>query len=120
MLADGRLRLPDLPPGSGARDFAFLAACSTSTGGRALPDEALTMVNAFQYAGWRRVVGTLWPVHGYPAGRVTRGFYEALDGTVTPTSDTALALRTATLAECTRHAARPDVWAGYVHVGPTR
>ena len=117
-LADGELRLPYVPTTSG-REFAFLAACSTSTGGRRLPNEVLTMSAAFQHAGWRRVVGTLWPVYDQTAADLTRQFYAPYTGAAPAGGSTAAALREAVLAACRQAPHRPDRWAGYVHIGPT-
>lgn len=118
-LADGSLRLREIRDNGIGRQFAFLAACSTSTGGRRLPDETLTMASAFQYAGWRRVIGTMWPVAERAAAGLTRGFYSRLGGGPVPESATAAALRDEVLVACRRAPLRPDHWAGYVHVGPT-
>ncbi|MCZ7456249.1 CHAT domain-containing protein [Streptomyces sp. WMMC940] len=115
LLADGPLRLLDIPHTSAPRDFAFLAACSTSQGGPLLPDEVLTMASAFQHAGWRRVVGTLWPVQRWASDAVVRSFYGHPGSATAATAD---ALSSAVLKACRARPDRPDRWAGYVHVGP--
>src|SRR5262249_12329190 len=48
-----RLRLDDAV-------LAYLSACSTARPGGRLADEAIHLVSAFQLAGYRHVIGTLW------------------------------------------------------------
>jgi CHAT domain-containing protein len=40
--------------------FAFLSACHTFTGVLSLADEAIRLASAFQVAGYRHVIATLW------------------------------------------------------------
>lgn len=47
-------------------EFAFLAACTTAVGGVRVPDEAITLTAALQYAGYQNVIGTLWTVPADP------------------------------------------------------
>jgi CHAT domain-containing protein len=56
-----RLRLDDA-------DLAFLSACSTARPGGRLADEAIHLASAFQLAGYRHMVGTLWPIGDPLAG----------------------------------------------------
>ena len=63
-----RLRLPDA-------ELAFHAACSTARGSEQLADEAIHIASAFQLAGYRNVVGTLWPALDATAARLAEGFY---------------------------------------------
>ena len=52
--------------------LAFLSACSTSEITPRLRDEALHVTSGFQLAGFRHVIGTLWPVSDFNAPHVTR------------------------------------------------
>jgi tetratricopeptide (TPR) repeat protein len=98
-------------------EFVFLSACQTALGGADIPDEAITVANAFQFAGWRQVIGTLWSVGAATAAELSADLYGVLitDGTV----------HTEGAAEALYHAVRrlrasghaPLVWAPYVHSG---
>ncbi len=107
-----RLRLDDA-------ELAFLSACSTAQPGARLADEAIHMASAFQLAGYRNVVGTLWPIGDRPAVEVANDVYTALTGTgVTGgTGDVAGAVHTATRRLRNRWVDSPSVWASHIHVG---
>ncbi|WP_329213263.1 CHAT domain-containing protein [Streptomyces sp. NBC_01485] len=113
--------------------LAYLSACATSATRHELADEAIHITGAFQLAGFRHVVGTLWPVGDELAPEMATAFYAALAGrapTHTGPSGTdprvrddqvddqvAFALH-ATVAELhTRYAWFPSLWASHVHVG---
>lgn len=97
---------------------AYLSACSTAQGAPLLPDEGIHITSAFHLAGYRHVVGTLWPIDDHPAGRITRDFYQGV-GTAERLSAEAAA---SALHSAVHHARRrmpghPSVWAAHVHVG---
>lgn len=100
-------------------EFAFLAACKTAVGGIRVPDEAITLTTALQYAGYPYVIGTLWSVHDRSAARVTQSVYGNLahDGQLWP-AGSARALHGAIRAERMRHSRNLSVWASFLHVGP--
>lgn len=108
-----------LPIGNAA--FAFLSACSTNVGDWNLADEALTIVSAFQMAGYPQVVGTLWPVLDRRAVEVAEQFYSTLSASRhidTDEEDTVVqAYKKTFRALRTRYPDTPSVWAGYVHAG---
>lgn len=59
--------------------LAYLSACSTSVNQvDNLVDEGIHLVNAFQLAGFRHVVGTLWSVSDRHCVEVARIFYETI------------------------------------------
>ena len=101
-------------------EFAFLAACGTAAASRRLTDEAIHVTSAFQLAGFRRVVGTLWPVSDAAAAVLANRFYRSVTrrGTTSPDARlSAAALHDAVRAR--RDAARhdPSTWAAYLHAG---
>jgi hypothetical protein len=101
-------------------ELAYLSACQTTMNHPQLTDEAVHLTSAFQLAGYRSVVGTLWPVFDRTAVGMTRAFYGHL------TNDGASAPDTANAATALHHAVRdlrdqypdnPETWAAYLHVG---
>ncbi len=100
-------------------EFAFLAACKTAVGGIRIPDEAITLTTALQYAGYPYVIGSLWSVYDRSAARITQSVYGKLahDGQLWP-SGSARALHDAIRAERSRHPRNPSVWASFLHLGP--
>jgi CHAT domain-containing protein len=100
-------------------EFAYLSACQTATGGAELPDEAIHLAAALQLAGFRRVVGTLWPISDRLSADVARRTYE---GMLTPSGDLDATRSAAALHHAVRdlRAARPHEptrWAPYIHFG---
>nr|BAO20203.1 hypothetical protein [Sphaerisporangium sp. SANK 60911] len=120
LLHDGALTVRDI---SRLRlehaEFAFLSACDTSRGGSRLADEALSMANAMQLAGYRRVIATLWPVSDLLAAEVARSVYERMvtGGTLVPAAS-ASALHHVIRELRDRLPGEPDLWATHVHTGP--
>jgi CHAT domain-containing protein len=100
-----RLRLDDA-------ETAYLSACDTSISRGDLADEALHITGAFQMAGFRHVIGTLWTVGDATARTVADQYYDARR-----TTDPATALHTAVQAVRTTYPTRPAVWAPFVHAG---
>ncbi|GAA3784954.1 CHAT domain-containing protein [Streptomyces phyllanthi] len=102
--------------------LAYLSACETAKSNERLADEAVHIATAFQLAGYRHVVGTLWPVGDSAAGRVADDFYTGLapsSGSGSFDSDHA-----ARILHRAVHALREDVpdepsrWAAHIHLGP--
>jgi hypothetical protein len=112
-----RLRLPDA-------ELAFLSACSTAMGGDVLPDEAVHLATAFQLAGYRHVIGTLWPIEEAPSADVADRFYEHLGASLgtgveaADEVDVARALHSAVRELRDDHPDRPNIWASHIHLGP--
>jgi CHAT domain-containing protein len=129
--ASGRLILPDYATAPltvadiGAQradgDLAFLSACSTGRTSPALSNEAIHLTGAFHLAGFRSVIGTLWPVLDSAASRVTRDFYRTITerGTLPPDpARSAPALHDATRRLRDGHPDAPGIWAAFTHTGP--
>lgn len=105
-----RLRLNDA-------DLAFLSGCSTARPSPRLTDEAIHLASAFQLAGYRHVIGTLWPVGDRPAVRLASTLYGVLASS--GTADSApVALHTATRQLRDLYERTPSAWASHIHSGP--
>lgn len=117
LLHDGILSLSAI---SGLRlanaDLAYLSACSTANPGILQADESLHLASAFQLAGFRHVIATLWPVADDFAATTARATYGHLDGT--SADNAAIAVRRTTLDLRAEHPDRPDLWAALIHNGP--
>ncbi|MCL9762998.1 CHAT domain-containing protein [Frankia sp. AiPa1] len=101
-----RLRMDDV-------ELAFLSACSTARPGDRLADEVIHLASAFQLAGYRHVIGTLWPVGDLHAVDVASLIYAAVaDGT-----DIAAAVHRASCRMRDLWPGEPGAWAAYLHVG---
>ncbi|MFB9682333.1 CHAT domain-containing protein [Streptosporangium vulgare] len=118
LLHDRTLRLPEI---GGLRladaELAYLSACSTADHGVRYADEVLHLASAFQLAGFRHVVASLWPLHDEVAAEAARSFYRELPGS--PVADSAAAvLNGVTLGLRDASPDCPDLWAPLVHSGP--
>jgi CHAT domain-containing protein len=98
--------------------LVYLSACSTTQVSDArLLDEAIHLTSAFQLAGSRHVIGTLWRIDGETAIDVAAAFYRKLK-TEADTLDTdraARALHQVVLSA--RDGRAPSLWATYLHAG---
>lgn len=116
-LHDGPLPLPAI---SSLRldhaELAYLSACSTAHRAIRHADESVNLASAFQLAGFRHVIASLWPLSDDVAATAARELYRNLpDG---PTADhAATALHRVTRALRDEHPDRPDLWAPLVHSG---
>jgi CHAT domain-containing protein len=111
--AISRLQLP-------GPDLAYLSACSTTDTSPRLADEALHITSAFQLAGYRNVIGTLWPVSDDAATQIAGDVYGILtrNGAQPPdTSAAARALHHATRRLRADYPNLPTAWAGHIHTG---
>ena len=103
---------------------AYLAACSTAeVRSRQLTQEGLHLASAFQLAGFKHVIGTLWGVDDHVAARVATEFYRGVTKPGLDSShDVGRALHTAVTVvqeELTSDADRAlTLWAPMIHVGP--
>jgi hypothetical protein len=97
-------------------ELAFLSACSTAMTGGVLPDEAINLASAFQLAGYRRVIATLWPVDDALAAELARGFYDRLDAAGTQDA-AARALHQVMRLNRSLYSDQPSMWAAHIHSG---
>jgi len=96
-------------------DLAFMSACSTARSS-ALTDEAIHLASVFQLAGYRHVIGTLWPIIDHLAVRISRNFYADLAASGTA-EIAATALHTVTRRFRDRWPGLPSAWASHIHSG---
>lgn len=101
----------------GHAELAYLSACSTARIGPRHANESIHLASAFQLAGFRHVIASLWPLGDEIGATAARMFYEGLpDG---PDANAAAAtLRAVTLRLRESYPDRPDLWASLVHSGP--
>ncbi len=103
--------------------IAYLSACSTAENRSSrLVDEVLHVVSGFQVAGFRHVIGCLWPSPDKVCVEIAKSFYSELGQSgVMEYQDraVALALHKAVMKLCKReeYCKRPLQWAQYVHYG---
>ncbi|MGW6456015.1 CHAT domain-containing protein, partial [Streptomyces sp. NPDC055078] len=96
--------------------LAYLSACETARSNERLADEAVHIATAFQLAGYRHVVGTLWPVADSAAGRIADDFYTGLAPSFHP-GEAARTLHRAVHALRTDAPDEPSRWAAHIHLG---
>lgn len=97
-------------------DLAYLSACATSDVHFVSADEALHITAAFHLAGFRHVVGTLWPVDDHVAADTTDRFY-TLTAAQGP-DHAAHSLHTANLELRRAYPDKPHLWSAHIHLGP--
>lgn len=97
-------------------ELAYLSSCEGAVPGTQVPDEPLHLALAFQIAGYRNVIATLWSVSDLGAAKVTQAIYRRLarDGPI-EADGTALALRAVILELRDRYP--HEIWAAYLHAG---
>jgi CHAT domain-containing protein len=98
-------------------ELAYLSACSTAHHGWQHADESIHLASAFQLAGYRHVIASLWPVSDATAADAAHAFYDRLPGSPSA-NDAAMVLRAVTRELRDRHPGRPDLWAPFIHSGP--
>jgi CHAT domain-containing protein len=118
VLHDGRLTVLDLGRSRFDGDFAYLSACKTATGGVALAEESVSMASALHFAGFHRVIATLWSVQDAIAAQVADLVYAQMveeDG-FNPGS-AAFALHRALIQVRALNRELPSRWSPFVHIG---
>ena len=118
--ATAPLTLADITTLNLDADLAYLSACETAVATPRLADESLHITGAFHLAGYRSVIGTLWPIDDAAAAEIATDFYHHLttDGTSPPRPDRAAhALHDATTRLRSRYPHAPTLWAAHTHTG---
>jgi hypothetical protein len=125
LLRDGMLSIPRIAAlDLSHAELAFLSACQTALGGVRLLDESVHLSAAFQLAGYRHVIGTLWTVADRSSADVVAEIYTALTGDsgegleALDVGRTAIALHHAVRRLRDRHRALALRWIPYLHIGP--
>jgi CHAT domain-containing protein len=114
--SEGRLEVHDVARLSIDARLVVLSACQTGLGSGRLVDvppgdDWVGLVQAFQAAGARSVLATLWPVNDRATAELMRRFYVALRGGESESGALAAAQRDVLAAAGT---AAPFYWAGFV------
>ncbi|OQN95332.1 hypothetical protein B0A48_18767 [Cryoendolithus antarcticus] len=101
--------------------LAFLSACSTAQNQQdVLADESIHLASGFLVAGFRHVIGCLWPSSDEVCVDVAREFYRALnmtDGKGVKDKALARALHFAVGKVYAIRRDHPFLWAQYIHMG---
>ncbi|MFI5590019.1 CHAT domain-containing protein [Amycolatopsis sp. NPDC051758] len=99
--------------------LAYLSACETAISTNSqLVDEAIHLASAFQLAGYRHVIGTLWTINDSSAARVANAFYAHLTRAGAPdTNRSAHALHHAVRSARNARPTAPVLWAAHIHSG---
>jgi tetratricopeptide (TPR) repeat protein len=100
-----------------AAELAYLSACSTAHRGWQHAEECLHLASAFQLAGFRHVIASLWPLADDIAAEATREFYRHLPASAAA-DQAPLAIHRVTLKLRSDYPDRPDLWASLIHSGP--
>jgi tetratricopeptide (TPR) repeat protein len=118
VLAGGSLRLRDIYGMKLGAELVVLSACQTALGKEMKREGLMSLTRAFQQAGVRRVVASLWKVDDRATAELMRHFYaEMWEGKKTA----AEALRAAQRRVAgTKRWAHPFYWAGFVLQGEYR
>ena len=97
-----------------AASLDYLSACSTAAcTSLDLIDEVTHIASAFQIAGFRHVVGTLWPSYDEACQQMAVSFYAALS----QGDDVAVSYRTAIMELMKQKPLNPLHWAPFIHFG---
>src|SRR5690606_12608162 len=118
LLSDGLLTVADIVQlRLAGAELAYLSACETHRS-VTLPDEAIHLASAFQLAGFRHVVATLWAISDLRSPQVAEIVYDELaasrragGGTALECADTAVALHCAVQELRDEHPDEPWLWA---------
>jgi CHAT domain-containing protein len=107
-----RLNLPN------AR-LAFLSACETAQGDMERPDEALHLAATMLYAGFKSVIGTMWPMGDIDGPVVAETVYSELFNSTSDILDFDVVpyALDAAVQKLRTQGLEPSRWAPYIHIG---
>jgi tetratricopeptide (TPR) repeat protein len=98
-------------------ELAYLSACSTGHVGWRHADESIHLASAFQLAGFRHVVASLWPLDDRVAAGAADHFYRLMPD-MPSADDAAVVLHRVIQHLRAEHTGRPHLWASLIHSGP--
>jgi CHAT domain-containing protein len=100
-------------------DLVFLSACETADLGARVVDEAISIATAFQLAGSRNTIGTLWPIGDLAGYLFAKPFHERLHANLQEDRQQSIAslLNAALRSERSAFPNNPSRWAAYIHYG---
>ena len=94
-------------------NIAYLSACETAVSEITVIDEAINLASAFQLAGFRHVIATLWPIRDDIAIQAARQIWPTAKDSGGPAASVDYAV-----ADLRRKYPRqPSIWAAYIHSG---
>lgn len=96
-------------------ELAYLSACETARAADGLADESVHLGSAFQLAGYRHVIATLWTIRDDVGAELADNFYAHL---LDEQSDPAAALHHACCQVRKKLGNFPALWASHLHIGP--
>jgi CHAT domain-containing protein len=91
-------------------ELTYLPACSTGHVGRRYANESTHLASAFQLAGFRNVIASLWPLNDAVAATAADRFYRLLP-TTQNADQAAVALHQVTRELRAEYTERPRLWA---------
>jgi CHAT domain-containing protein len=94
--------------------LAYLSACTTAFGGTDLTDESIHIASAFQLAGFRHVIATLWAANNFSAKTFADTVYTDLLNDIDP----AHAVHRAMITLRRKYPDLPYLRASHIHFGP--
>jgi CHAT domain-containing protein/tetratricopeptide (TPR) repeat protein len=92
-------------------ELAYLSACSTGHVSRGHANESTHLASAFQLAGFRHVIASLWPLNDEVAATAAARFHRHTTPPATTLHEVTRSLRA-------DHPDRPHLWAPLIHSGP--
>ncbi|KAJ7108308.1 CHAT domain-containing protein [Mycena epipterygia] len=135
ILTDGRLKISEImrrPEGDNgmgvqkSMSLAFLSACETAKGDKAVPDEAMHLAATLLFAGFHGVVATMWTMNDLDGPKIADMFYEHLFKNCDPNSNPQVLPNSRQAAKALHFAVsklrqEPDIpfrrWVPFVHYG---
>jgi CHAT domain-containing protein len=114
---DGLLQAGEIADLNLSSDLVTLSACQTGLGKRVDGEGILGLAHAFETAGARSLVVSLWNVNDFSTSQFMAAFYRALKAGM-PKAGALRAARAEVLRSANPLLRHPYYWAGFVLIGP--